>query len=131
MSREWAVLWRWVPAGLWMALIFALSAQAGLRVSDDPSVDGPFRHVVHIVVYAVLAVLLVHAIQAPGKGQLLWLAALLATAYGVTDEIHQAFVPLRNGNLFDVLLDGVGALIGIGIVHWGPRVVDRRRRRRD
>ncbi len=42
------VIWRWLPAVAWMALIFALSAQSGLRVSDDASVDGPIRHVVHI-----------------------------------------------------------------------------------
>ena len=32
--------------------------------------------------------------------------------YGMTDELHQYFVPERNGSVLDVVADGVGSLIG-------------------
>jgi VanZ family protein len=37
------------------------------------------------------------------------LAASLATLYGVTDEIHQHFVPPRQAEAFDLLADAAGA----------------------
>lgn len=131
MSARSGSAWRWVPVLLWMALIFALSAQAGLRVSDDVSVDGPIRHVVHIIVFGILAGLIAYALRARSTGtpRLLWLAVLLTTAYGVTDEIHQSFVPDRSGNGFDVLLDATGALIAVAIIHWWPRYLEWRRLR--
>ena len=55
--------WRWAPTLAWMALIFLLSAQPGLRISSDAGVDGPVRHLVHVAMYAILAILLVHAMD--------------------------------------------------------------------
>jgi VanZ family protein len=38
-----------------------------------------------------------------------WLAGTIAVGYAITDEIHQTFVPTRNGSPVDVLIDAVGA----------------------
>jgi VanZ family protein len=43
------------------------------------------------------------------------LSFLLATLYGVTDEVHQSFVPGRNPDWRDVVADGLGALLGAGV----------------
>ncbi len=113
---------RWAPAILWMALIFILSAQPGLRISPDASVDGPVRHAVHVAMYAVLAFLLVRAMSGvtwPAVGAL---AVVIATLYGVTDELHQSMVPERNGNPTDVVLDAAGAVLGVAVARWWPRV---------
>ncbi len=59
---------RFGPAAAWMALIFLLSAQPGLRVSNDPSVDGPIRHVAHVIVYAILTLLLLWGVGALSSG---------------------------------------------------------------
>ncbi|MFM8552091.1 MAG: VanZ family protein, partial [Nitrospiraceae bacterium] len=40
-----------------------------------------------------------------------WLAIHASTGYGITDEIHQAFVPLRDPSPWDVLADGAGASV--------------------
>ncbi|MFN7141901.1 MAG: VanZ family protein, partial [Limisphaerales bacterium] len=37
--------------------------------------------------------------------------------YAVTDELHQAFEPTRQGSVIDVLIDTVGAALGI-LVIW-------------
>ena len=36
------------------------------------------------------------------------IATLLSLLYGFSDEIHQTFVPTRNGSLFDILVDSIG-----------------------
>jgi VanZ family protein len=115
--RELAV--RWGPALLWMMLIFALSSQPGLRVSDDRAVDLPIRHAAHVAAYAVLGLLLIRALIGPGRGWSSPRAALgivIATLYGVSDEVHQAFVPDRAPTLIDVCLDALGALLGSAVL---------------
>ncbi len=42
----------------------------------------------------------------------LLVAIVLATLYGVTDEFHQSFVPNRNTDPKDVLVDFLGATAG-------------------
>jgi VanZ family protein len=98
-----------------MALIFVLSAQPGLRVSNDPSVDGPIRHLAHVIVYGVLAFLLLSGLGGPPSGwrpRLALLAACLAFLYGITDELHQLTVPDRTGQAVDLIWDALGAVIG-------------------
>ena len=116
-----------------MALIFVLSAQPGLRVSDDVSVDGPIRHVAHVVVYAILALLLLWAFDAfstDWRTRLALIAGLLAFLYGITDELHQLTVPNRTGQAFDLVWDGLGSGIGvvIGLALARRRAAAERRR---
>ena len=42
-----------------------------------------------------------------------WLALLLAIAYGITDEVHQHFVPGRHMDPLDLLTDAVGAAAAV------------------
>jgi VanZ family protein len=126
-SARGATLLRWAPAAAWMALIFVLSAQPGLRISQDASVDGPIRHLVHVGMYAVLGVLLVHALHGSSWPVIGLAAWAIATLYGVSDEIHQSLVPDRSGNLLDVSLDAIGAGLGIVAVAAWPVVRDRLR----
>ena len=32
--------------------------------------------------------------------------------YGITDEIHQSFVPMRDASAFDIFADGLGSFAG-------------------
>jgi VanZ family protein len=87
---------------------------------------------VHAVEYGVLAVLLGYAIRRTWLQVAFWrvlmFAALLTFAWGYLDELHQAFVPGRNSDAFDLLADTVGALLGSGLFgafeHW--RMLARR-----
>lgn len=83
-------------------------------------VQGVVRKTAHVVEYAILAVLLWRALRKPQKGQ--WgpwshrvglMAFALATLYAITDEFHQSFVPSRQGQFTDVLLDSFGAALGL------------------
>ncbi len=56
-----------------------------------------------------------------------YLAVLLASLYGVSDEVHQAYVPGRSADLFDWVADTVGAGVGVGVTVLVVRLWVRRR----
>ncbi|WP_374711985.1 VanZ family protein [Symbiobacterium terraclitae] len=121
---------RMVPALLWMALIYRSSATPDLRglplvqrlglLPHDLSPEAAWwlemllRKSAHMVAYAILAVLLAWALSArlPGRTALR-VALATAVLYAVSDEVHQAFVPTREGRLLDVAIDGAGAVLGL------------------
>ena len=78
--------------------------------------------VVWIVLYAVLSALFLRA-QGGGWSRVTFGAALAAvafsTAYGVTDELHQYFVPPRQMDGFDLVADTLGAALAAGALYAG------------
>ena len=116
---------RWGPPIIWMALSFVLSAQPGLAVSEDPSIDLPIRRAAHVIAYAVLTILFARALGAGTSLPRLALATILAAVYGVTDELHQSLVPDRTGRAEDVLIDAIGALVGAVLFRSGQHIAAR------
>lgn len=101
----------WLPAVTWAAIIFYLS-------HGPPSPDVPpwiFVHdkLSHAVAFGLLSGLIYFAFRR-GHGippsQAVWFAALLASLYGATDEVHQCFIPGRESDWLDWLADVVGAV---------------------
>lgn len=83
-------------------------------------IDFPVRKAAHTFEYAVLGALIfltaaLHAGTSSTMTKCWRRAWLLSVGYAVTDEFHQYFVPGRACRLFDVAVDGAGALIGIAI----------------
>lgn len=83
------------------------------------------RKSAHLVAFGVLAMLARWTLAAlwprlsPNR---LSAAALLFTIiYAVTDEWHQTFMPGRDGRAVDVLIDSVGALIGLSLAQLRQR----------
>ncbi len=114
-GRRW---WHyWLPALAMMALIFVLSSQSGLRVSQDPSVDKPFRISGHLLAFASLAALLLFALARGGRPGWYHVAIALGLTilYGASDELHQSFVADRTGRLDDLVVDTLGAAAGLAI----------------
>ena len=69
---------------------------------------------------AVLALLLWRALRKPGHGEARpwqWsqagFALALTALYAASDELHQVFVPPRQGSVWDVLLDTLGGAVGL------------------
>ena len=92
-----------------MGLIFYLSSHPSpIKVELFPYLD----KLVHIVEYGVLASLVYRALRdtVVAPHHLFGLAFMIAFLYGVSDEIHQYFVPGREAELFDIVADGIGAL---------------------
>lgn len=87
-----------------MALIFVLSADS------DPGPDLPsFTQVIaHFSEYALLAALWLWALL-PALGRRAFAAAAaISFLYALSDEYHQSFVPGRDPDPFDVLIDSLG-----------------------
>lgn len=80
-------------------------------------IDHPVRKTAHATEYAILAMLIFAAISGMYdniKHNLISLG--FTTAYAVSDEIHQYFVPGRACMLTDVMIDLSGALVGLILV---------------
>ncbi len=95
----------WLPVLAWAALIFALSSVPSLSTGLGLW-DLVLRKLAHAGEYAVLGALLARALAEPA-------ALLVGAAYAVSDELHQTFVPGREGALLDVGIDSLGVLVGI------------------
>lgn len=98
----------WLPVALYMAFIFGLSS-----ISQTPSLPEGSDKGAHALLYSGLGLLLVRAL-AGGMGRRITLrialsATLIGGVYGISDEIHQHFVPPRQVEALDVVADTVGA----------------------
>ena len=111
------VLLYWVPVALYAGTIFFLSTQS--HPEDQlPSflLEDVSDKVLHAVEYGILSLLCYRAFRwAAGPAvarQAIVLAIMTASVYGLTDEVHQLFVPLREASWQDWLADTIGAAIG-------------------
>ncbi|KPL20735.1 MAG: hypothetical protein AMJ93_11200 [Anaerolineae bacterium SM23_84] len=105
-------LWHWLPPILLMAAIFYLSHQPDLPRAPDPLLDVLLKKLGHATEYAVLFLLLVRAWSQSQTGDRVLDTSLLTTAaYAISDELHQAFVPGRRANWYDILIDASVALL--------------------
>ena len=111
------VFWYWVPVALYAGAIFYLSAQS--HPEDQlPSflLKDVSDKVLHAVEYGILGLLCYRAFRwAAGPAvaqQAVVLAIVTASVYGITDEMHQFFVPFRESSWLDWLADTIGAAIG-------------------
>jgi VanZ family protein len=113
--------YRWpyvLLTALYCAGIFALSAQPSLPDRAPPWLDFPGADKLgHLAVYAGLSFVVYAGLvrSNPGVGVRLrvLIPIVFTTAYGVTDEIHQRFVPNRSFDVYDLLADAVGATIAV------------------
>lgn len=101
----------WLPLLAWMGLIFFLSAQPDLPHAPGPWLDTLVKKGGHALAFGILAWLYRRALRPHFcvQGALRWASFGLAVVYAISDECHQTFVPGRNGRLFDVAVDTVGA----------------------
>jgi VanZ family protein len=98
----------WLPAAGWAGLIFFLSSLSTIPLAPPvPHLDKAG----HFAVYLVLGALLAHATARTGWP--LALAVGLGVVYGMTDEVHQTFVPGRTATVGDWVADAAGVLAGV------------------
>jgi hypothetical protein len=106
-----------IPALAWAATIFVLSSFPGSAYPATDLVNAD--KLVHVAIYGLLAALGARGLLrgwGMGSGRVLAVAAAASTLYGLTDELHQWFVPGRNADWRDVVADGVGALLGAALI---------------
>lgn len=90
------------------ALIFIASSRSYVAAPDVSNSD----KMGHFLVYGLLATLLVRLARSPRAW---WLALVVTSLYGVSDEWHQDFVPGRSCELGDWVADTVGGALAIAL----------------
>lgn len=142
----------WLPALLWMMVIFLMSAtpgdlsgaQSGMIVRMILAVHGLLfgdtqlspdmltllhtlvRKAAHMAEYAVLACLYLRPLRMHGIKHPHLLSIALCALYAASDELHQAFVPGRGPSPIDVMIDTAGACIGLFLVRALIRMKTRK-----
>jgi VanZ family protein len=130
----------WAPPVLWMAVILALSSEAGsaertgrlllpilqaLLPGASPlqveAAHALVRKAAHVTEYGVLGALWLRALLAAGRRRRPAAFGTLAVcaAWAAVDEGLQTLTIARTGHLFDVGLDVGGALTAVGIAAAG------------
>lgn len=90
----------------------------------------PVRKSAHFFIYLLLGIFIVSFLNefSISTKRLVLLAIFLSFLYACSDEIHQLFVPGRSGQISDVLLDTLGASVGISIYMLVINFCNRKKR---
>ena len=82
--------------------------------------------IAHMVLYAVFGFLLYLTLKNSSnialRNYAFIFAIIIGTAYGVSDEFHQSFVPGRTASISDLLADSIGVTIAQALVFIKERL---------
>ncbi len=138
------VLWYWIPAVAWMAMVLLASSDPFsakhtgevLRVvltwilgQVDAATFGLVHFLIrksaHFIEYAILSALWFRALRVglPSLRQIRWalVGLVISLSVAILDELHQSFVPSRGSSAHDVLLDFCGALFAQLLIWYALR----------
>ena len=110
-----SLLYYQLPAFLYAILIFIVSS---IPYATPPPLGVVYQDKwIHLLEYGALGFLVARALYHQTRYALLrrrWfrMTILITFLYGVSDELHQWFVPGRHADGIDVLADGLGGLLG-------------------
>ncbi len=111
-DRRCRWLWHWGPVVACMALIFTVSA-----MSRPPAPPRVGDKTLHFLAYGTLGGLALRATSGAAMAGVSASSALtawaIASAYGVTDEFHQRYVPGRTPDVGDLVADALGAMAAV------------------
>lgn len=95
--------------------IKGVAPKANTTLIDWDFIETIIRKTAHFTVYLILGMLTLNSFFRiiKNKKKSVLLSFLFSCFYAVSDEIHQVFVPGRACRLYDVLIDSIGAFVGI------------------
>jgi len=99
----------WIISLFYMGMIFLFSSfPTPIKIPSFSFAD----KLAHLLAYGLLASLIYFTLE---KSRVnfhpIFIPFLVAFLYGVSDEIHQYFVPGRNADVFDALANALGGFI--------------------
>lgn len=114
MARFQYIVIYWLPVILYCLLIFLQSSfSIPALVPKFAFADKLF----HFGAYGVLGALFLRAfntLHLKNRKIILILSSILASViYGMSDELHQLFVPHRDASFMDIIADMLGSIFGV------------------
>ena len=109
----------WLPLIIYCILIFLQSSFPSFKtVPELPYTD----KMLHFFAYAVLGALFFRAYKTLKFKRnsifLILLSILSSSLYGMSDELHQYFVPCRSAEYIDILADVLGSIFGVFVFYF-------------
>ena len=102
----------WLPPLILMGIIFYLSSSSRPSLTNVATYDWGFYKIVHFCAYATIYAAFFRAFYRTENHDLtnVFVFSLMATVlFAASDELHQTYVPGRDGNPIDVGIDTLGA----------------------
>ena len=113
-------LFRVLPI-IYMIAIWVMSSMSSDAIVElpDSKWDGYIKESLHLVEFGILYLLLALALLTMRElnGTINVILILISCLYGLTDEIHQSFVPYRSATLIDLVKDVIGVLVASWILY--------------
>lgn len=109
-SERWLLLKHWAPVLLYCGIIVYLSSQSHPSQHLPSFLFGMSDKILHALEYGILGILLYRAFhQTTSAIGSIILSIICVVVFGISDEIHQWFVPNRQADSWDLLADTLGA----------------------
>ena len=89
---------------------------------EDEQTVLPVRKLAHVVEYGLLMLLLYPAMAKNKIPHALTCGIFTTILYAVTDEVHQLFVQGRSGEVQDIMIDSLGAVIGACLIFFYRKI---------
>jgi VanZ family protein len=113
-------LFRVLPI-IYMIAIWMMSSHSSDAIVELPNSewDGYIKESLHLVEFGLLYLFLALALLTMRElnGGINMILILISCLYGLTDEIHQSFVPYRTATVIDLVKDCVGVLVASWILY--------------
>lgn len=119
LSGSKKFIYYWLPVMLYCLLIFIQSSYPSPEnIPNLPYID----KIIHFTVYAILAILFFRALGTQRFKEnitmVIMLSILSSCLCGLSDEVHQYFVPHRDADLMDFLADVGGSICGVCVIKF-------------
>ncbi|WP_338450192.1 VanZ family protein [Niallia oryzisoli] len=114
------ILFRLFPF-IYIVAVWVMSSMPDDAVVElpDSNWDAGIKESLHLIEFGILYVLFVLALLTFKGLTRKWniVLMIIASLYGITDEIHQSFVPSRSSSMIDVVKDITGVLVASWIMY--------------
>jgi VanZ family protein len=116
-SRNFLIYW--LPLIIYCLAIYIQSGRPGPEHLPDLRFLDKF---LHFGAYGLLGIFFYRAYETLPlknfKTLLILISTVSATLYGISDEIHQYFVPSRQSDIMDVIANTIGSICGVCFFHY-------------
>lgn len=119
MQRAQSFLFYWFPVFIYCLLIYIQSSYPSPEtIPDLPYMD----KLLHFTAYAFLGALFFRAFKkrrfANNIRRAIICSIFASTLYGLSDELHQFYIPYRNADFIDALADMLGSIGGVYLFYY-------------